>query len=343
MNPALLIRLKPTTPWRIGTGTGARDQAEAVLHSDTLFSAVCSAFDQLGLLEEWLNATVKEYGEPAVRLSSCFPWQRGLMYAPPPAGLWPPPWDGNSHGGRVRWKGARLLPTTVIAGLLKGEYPSEDEWAVDGQSACLVPQNSRSATGPFRVLSRSSSAVDRLTGGQVEVYSTACVQFAPASGLWCCASFSSQATYAIWAPKVEAAFRLLSDNGMGGMRSRGYGRSRMPDFQRGLLPELLFGEGAAVQPGKAWWMLSLYSPAEADTVEWASGDYQTVVRLGRTYGAQASGEVKRASRMISEGSVVIAGQSPVGCARDVGPEGSPHPVYRAGYAVALPIPWRGQK
>ena len=45
--------------------------------------------------------------------------------------------------------------------------------------------------------------------------------------------------------------------------------------------------------------------------------------------------------MVAEGSVLIAGAPPAGTARDVAPEGFAHPVYRAGFAVAIPIPYRG--
>lgn len=331
MNPALLIRLRPSTPWRLSPSSGAGLESSAVLHSDSLYSAVTLAFEQLGLLEEWLNATTAAWPEPAVRFTSAFPWQRGYLYAPPPAGLWPPA----AGTGKVRWKGAKLLPTSVIAGLVAGEAPSEDQWIVDGPSGCLVPAASRSATGPFRTVLRSSAAVDRVTSGNVQPHATVCVQFAPASGLWCAAQFSSQTTYAIWAPKIQAAFRLLADNGLGGMKSRGFGRSRSVDFQPGLLSELLFGASASAAQSEAWWLLSLLSPSERDEVRWAAGHYQLAVRTGRVAG---SGAAKLHSRMVEEGSVVVCGRPPVGTAQNVAPEGSPHPVYRAGYAVALPIP-----
>jgi hypothetical protein len=42
--------------------------------------------------------------------------------------------------------------------------------------------------------------------------------------------------------------------------------------------------------------------------------------------------------MVSEGSVLVASAEPRGAATDVAPEGFPHPVYRAGFALAVPIP-----
>ena len=40
-----------------------------------------------------------------------------------------------------------------------------------------------------------------------------------------------------------------------------------------------------------------------------------------------------------EGSVLLAANSVTGSATDVAPDGFAHPVYRAGFALAIPIPW----
>jgi hypothetical protein len=51
--------------------------------------------------------------------------------------------------------------------------------------------------------------------------------------------------------------------------------------------------------------------------------------------------MKSPTLMIAEGSVLLAGTPELrGAARDSAPEGFPHPVYRAGFAVTVPIPWR---
>jgi len=41
---------------------------------------------------------------------------------------------------------------------------------------------------------------------------------------------------------------------------------------------------------------------------------------------------------VTEGSVVHAASEPRGCAADVAPYGFPHPVFRAGFAVSIPLP-----
>ena len=343
MNPALLIRLRPITPWRIGPDHGALDQSEAVLHSDALYSALCLAFEQLGWLEEWLNATADPYSMPAVRFSSCFPWQRGLLFAPPPLGLWPPPAETPGAASKLRWKGAKLVPTTVIAALLRGEALDEKAWSVDPYSGCLIPTGGRFPTGPFRRMRRSSVAVDRVTGSNIQPWAAGCLQFAPASGLWCAAEFVNATAYAVWAPKLTCAFRLLADSGLGGLRSRGFGRSRTPDLQPGTLRDLLLPGSQADQfapqaTSRSWWLLSLFSPGASDKVAWGSGNYALIERSGRVGSHAGAGLVKKSSRLVKEGSLVVSEGALTGSVRDVAPEGAPHPVWRAGFAVALELP-----
>lgn len=337
MNPALLVRIRPSTPWRLGPESGSMGEAEAVLHSDAVYSAVTLALAQLGWMDEWLAATADPLREPAARFTSAFPWQRNLLYVPPPKGLWPP--EGASS--KVRWKGARFVPSTLVGSLLRGEKFDEEAWTVDGFSACLIPAASRSATGPFRFLFRSMAAVDRVTGGHVLPYVAGCVQFAPASGLWCAVQFATQTAYAVWAPRLQAAFRLLGDSGIGGMRSRGFGRARSVDFQAGLLAEMLLGPKGAPRAGSAWWLLSLMIPSADDPVRWDEGHYEIVKRSGRVGSREGGGLAKRVSRAVGEGSVVVCPAPPRGTIQNVAPDGCPHPVWRAGHAVAIPIPWPG--
>jgi CRISPR/Cas system CSM-associated protein Csm4 (group 5 of RAMP superfamily) len=90
--------------------------------------------------------------------------------------------------------------------------------------------------------------------------------------------------------------------------------------------------------GQSHWMLSLFTPAAADTVDWARGSYTLLSRGGRVDSPAGSGELKKQIQMIAEGSVLIAESAPCGAAPDVAPEGFAHPVFRAGFALAIPLP-----
>src|SRR5947209_10543147 len=110
MSSSVIVRFRPTGPWRFGPDSGARDRVESIFHSDAVFSAVSHAMARIGLLEGWLEATAQmESGVPAVRFSSLFPFQRETLFATPPRSIWPPP-----TSGKIRYKAARLAPLGVV-------------------------------------------------------------------------------------------------------------------------------------------------------------------------------------------------------------------------------------
>ena len=433
MNPGLVVKLRPAGPWRIGSDTGARNRVDTVYHSDSLYSAVCSAMARVGTLEEWLDATARA-AEPAVCFSSCFPYVEETLCVVPPRTVWPPAGAGIS--ARVRWKSARFVPLEIVRGILAGRKIDEFLWSLDGPSECVTPSG---RPGPFRTSVRWSAAVDRLTGA-TERHSTACIEFRAGCGLWLVASFRDEAARDRWQGPVKAALLLLADSGFGGERSRGWGRSEAPEFVEGDLPDMILPPAAAplaaglteeaildrlvaelvggeeavargeekkeeatvaspadlgvcptngtemkseaateqasatimagvavleaeeeavetqleiepvepepqpamalgtVEAPQSHWLLSLYTPAAADTVDWRRGSYTVLTRGGRVESAAGSGGLKKQVQMIAEGSVLTAATAPRGTVADVGPEGFPHPVYRAGFALAIPLP-----
>lgn len=336
MNPGFICRLRPAGPWRIGPPSGARNVCDQIYHSDSLYSALTGAVDQLDSLEEWIGATAGAEGEPAVRLSSCFPYQRDLLFVPPPRILWPPP-----GSGKIRWQGARFVPAGVVAKLVSDQHLDEDRWAIDGATGCLLSSD-RAQSGPFRTSVRTVAAVDRLTGRTVS-HSAACLEFSSDSGLWCAVAFADHAARQRWAAPVKGALHLLADSGFGGERSRGWGRADTPHITEGTLPSLIFEQAAATDEPeeRAWWLLSLFSPSGQDRVDWNRGNYSVMPRSGRIESASAWGAPKRLTRVVTEGSVVISQGPPRGSAVNVAPEGFPHPVYRYGFPLAIAIPMRG--
>jgi CRISPR type III-A-associated RAMP protein Csm4 len=88
----------------------------------------------------------------------------------------------------------------------------------------------------------------------------------------------------------------------------------------------------------AHWLLSLFTPAPEDAVDWRRGNYTVLARGGRVDSPAGSGELKKQIQMVAEGSVVYAPAGPCGSAADVAPEGFAHPVFRAGFAVSIPLP-----
>jgi hypothetical protein len=85
------------------------------------------------------------------------------------------------------------------------------------------------------------------------------------------------------------------------------------------------------------WLLSLFAPAPTDQVDWKRGNYAVLSRGGRVESPAGSGELKKQVHMVAEGSVLFAAPALRGAAADVAPDGFAHPVYRAGFAVAIPL------
>lgn len=356
MNPAFVVRFRPAGPWRIGPDSGARNRVDLIYHSDSLCSAVTHAMGRLGRLEEWLEATVGNPLGPAVRFTSCFPFLDGIQFIVPPRNHWPP-----LPSPKVRWGSARFVPLAVVATLVSEQPLKDSGWYVDGPSECLIPGHEPPHSGPFRVGLRSFAAVDRPSGAAVAVHEAACLEFSTGAGLWAAVEFSGEDSWARWNEPVRAALRLLADCGLGGERSIGWGRSEAPEFTDGTLPEMILpapppaepaaettpegAEAAAPKPAPetGYWLLSMYSPAAEDTVDWQRGSYSIVTRGGRVESPARSGEAKKLLRMVQEGSVLVAEAPPRGAAPDVAPDGFPHPVFRFGFPVAIPVPLRAME
>jgi CRISPR type III-A-associated RAMP protein Csm4 len=326
MNPGLVVKLRPTGPWRSGPDSGARDEVDPLYHSDSLFSAVAWGMESLGQLEPWLDATARNPRGPAVSFSSMFPFLDDVGFVVPPRSVWPP----DPVSGRVRWKGARFIPLSLVGALFSGAPLEEEGWKIDGPSQCLLPAG---RGGVFRTVVRSAAAVDRLSGA-VEPHSVAAIEFFPGAGLWAVLSFADEEARANWAGPLRAAFRLLADAGFGGRRSHGWGRAEEPEFTEGELPDMILSFAGA-ENLNSWWMLSLFTPGADDQIDWNSGNYALMARGGRV---ERAGDRKKDLPMVVEGSVLASVAAPRGAAPDVAPDGFAHPVYRAGFALAIPVP-----
>ena len=97
----------------------------------------------------------------------------------------------------------------------------------------------------------------------------------------------------------------------GGERARGWGHAESPEFIEGSLPGMILPEqsGApaavseaetspvaetiATEPARGYWLLSLFSPAAEDSVDWNRGNYCVVARSGRVESPVRSGDSKK--------------------------------------------------
>ncbi|MCS7025593.1 MAG: hypothetical protein NZV14_12405 [Bryobacteraceae bacterium] len=348
MIPSFVIKLHPISPWRVGLGP-ARETADLIYHSDSLYSAITLAMEQFGWLSDWIAATA-ECDEPDVRFTSCFPFVDDTLFIVPPRNLWPP-----APSPRVRWKSARFVPLTLVLQMLKDpdlRLREEEGWGVDPDSECLLPAVSgQRMRAPFRLAIRRSVSVDRLTGQTTDPTQTACLEFSPGCGLWTGVWYSSEQAATRWDARLKACFRLLADSGFGGQRARGFGRTQPPEFLENAFADLPAVSNdspvsetetpeADASTEHAYWLLSLFSPSKQDQIDWTRGSYSVVTRSGVTASRPRPGQIKQSLQMVVEGSVLFAAKPLKGAVTNVVPEDFPHPVYRSGYAIAVLIPWR---
>ena len=322
--PALLVQLQPITPWRCGAGRAG--EPASLLPSDSLFGAISNAMDRLGWLPEWLAE-----GAPAVRFGSLFPVQNDVFYAPLPESV-------RDYPGlrRVRLEAVRFAPLPAIQDLAAKRF-DESRWVLDLASGCLQSADRAGAGGPYRPLRRQRAAVDRLTGEAAPAVEAEGIEFNHHSGLWTIFAFDTPEAAAPWAPRLKAVFRLLADEGIGGWRAAGWGRSRRPRFREGEAGRLLTQAGwkwPAEPVSGHWWLLGLYAPAESDEVSWDVGAYQTLLRSGFT----PAGAAKPVQRYVREGSVLASDREPRGRLSETEVEGAGHPVVR--YGAGLALPWQ---
>ena len=183
--------MRPVSPWRTGPASGARERVDTLYHSDSLYSAITNTLRLLGgsPLSDWLAATAQNPAGSAVRFSSVYPLFTEHLLVAPPRTAWPP-----QASAKMRWKGARYVPVTLIPQLLAGAPLDEDQWTVDGASECVVPAN---LGGPFKTAIRSSAGVDRLNGNAVP-HSAACIEFQSGGGLWFLVSYADDAARDTW-------------------------------------------------------------------------------------------------------------------------------------------------
>ena len=325
--------MRPTGPWRFGPDSGARDRVDLHLHSDAVYSAVTSAMAQLGTLGRVAGATPRETNPTRRRCVSapCFRFTSETLFVVPPRNLWPPP-----ASIKMRYKGARFAPLAVVEALLNDKPIEEDRWQVDGESACLIPAGW--PAGPFRTGMRSNAGVDRLDQGSIQVHVTACLEFTRDSGLWLAVTFAAMrrgrsgsrgcgARSGCWPIAGWAA----SGRAVGAGRRSRAGINPMRCCSRPLWTEAETGLLAALGVcGRRTRTRSIGSAGQLLD--------RHPVRPHRK--RQPLGRAQAAHAMVAEGSVLVAAQQPRGMVRDVAPEGFPHPVYRSGFALTIPIPWR---
>jgi CRISPR-associated protein Csm4 len=266
-------RLRFPDGLHIGRGTPEVLGAEATVPSDTLKAALQACAVVLGYEQARGRAFLEGF-----RLSSAYPWVGDTRFYPkPPFPLTAE--KAEKEPGKPSpkdWKRVKYLAEPLFLKVLTGEkLDAEVTDAAQFNSGLLWDKKQESSPKAWtetevrtRLQSREQSGKNDPTPFHVDR-----VLFAPGDvGLW----FMVQYLDTAWQPIVEAALRLLADEGLGTDRNVGYGRF-----------EWLDGEAEHIdwkqeKYPKAFISLGLYCPADEvkKALDWDISRFDLVPRGG---------------------------------------------------------------
>ncbi len=299
--------LRPSGPLHLGEREGVRAGSGGFIHSDTLFSALCHGLLLLegrNGLEEFLAA--EQDGQPAVVISSAFPFWQGRCCFPVPA---------NQLPADKRRKRLRFVFQGEFERLLTGQPLGENPDDYSLPAGAVVTRDV-----PRVTVARGGGQAE--TGGLYHVGQTVC---SADTAFFFLVRFGSDA----WRRRLEAALQITCQEGIGGCRSIGLGGFHPPEFTQ---TELAVPEAA-----EAGLLLSLYYPREGESEGLSEGWYNLITRRGYVFSPETRSLRRRPVTMFAEGSVLPRAQR-IGRLIDVTPDPPlmTHRVWRNGLAFTVP-------
>ena len=329
-------------------GIGLEATSERV-RSDTLFSAWMTAYAQLfgGEAVAALLAQFQTAAAPPLQLSSTFIYQQDqehlCFYLPRPHQLPPKYPIGEDFEFAKDYRKLHYLPLAIWK-----RWYQEPQGFDRSDLDTIASQISYSKA--YAIEQVPKVAVDRTTRG-TNFFHTGYVHYRwqlegdevkSQSGLYFLVRFKDSQPIEEPSPlekNLHAALLFLGEEGMGGERSTGAGRFQV---QWQPLPEV-WQSLVAFDGGSHHSLISLFweQPLDVRLLNGASYDVQE--RGGWVTSPFSGRQLRRQSvRMFTEGSVFA--MPPKGQLADVTPqefiqkgEYRPHPIYRSGFALSLPI------
>lgn len=337
----LLVRLKPIAPFHFGRRGIGLEETETILHSDTLFSALCNiwvrCFGQEDLKNRFLPLAKSSESGLSFRISSGFPYAYDVLFFPKPLASLPV-----KNGDRKKIKRCRFISKQLFYDLIHGReiVPSSQErvfwWSEDEQNS-LSTSIKQFIPDQFHIWTETEVprvSLDRVTQAS-NIFYFSKVTFTPGCGLFFLVDVDQSLR-----PDFEMAIRVLGDTGIGGDRTAGYGQFE-PHFSKFSLnvPD----DASQVVS------LSLLAPRDKDELSGFLGKrsaYELIRRDGWIDSPEGRNYRRRACQMFAEGSVINRPTNGImGRLVDVTPTASEvqltHPVYR--YGIGFPVPIRIQE
>lgn len=365
-----LVRMAFTTAehtpsfFHIGGDRKGLDHISPVIHSDTLFSALCHAwvdcYGAADLRNTVLQPTRDTPHDPPLCLSSAFLYDTTTLRFFLPKPLLPPPGHANASvevrriAVRYASQFRRMTSVELTPDLLR--WLTGEEW--DTASAyenfyLHLLQAQRDWAALWVPHWPHANAVSR-DWGHTNTFARGVARLSDKAGYYFLLAYSAQAMATGLPDRLHDVLGTLAELGIGGERSLGLGRWRYEPEEHGTLPvdwvRLL---QLPPQRGVSY-LLSLYAPTTTElhhltTVRAQGSAYQLVPRKG-WFDSPTGIQMKRQScRMLGEGSLVSlpAGTTPRGALLDVSPapwralhdrfSDQWHPIYRSGLAFAVQL------
>jgi len=311
-----------TAPLHLGVREGVLEESLSSIPSDLLFSALCSVYRMLygrQELEEFLN---KQAQQAVLRCSSAFPWQGESYYLPRPRNLDLTKYEFTPKEA----KRVRYMEAALVLRALSGQLCTDDLKACgrEARQGILSGTCETDGSGEHWMFEYDVPRVslDAITSAS-NIYYFSQISLASNAGLYCLVECPDD----FW-KRIQACFRLLAEEGIGGDRSCGKGAFRVEFAGEMEIPQL-------TQP-TSWMLLSLYYPTRDEAAE-LDAEYGLLSRSGYMFSPEESGIRRKSLTMLTEGSVVYAAQCPQGLLADITPPGfTAHRVWRSGQAMFLP-------
>lgn len=317
-----LVELKFTSALHLGKAGIGMEAVETLAHSDTLFSGICYAWSAVygkdaatQLLEGFCS------GSPPFRITSAFPYKDNTYFLPRP--LIPAKLPGDEAEGASVAKELNRLPFVPM-----DVFRQWTRGALGGVEPVPI-KDKLAAAAVYHMVPRVQ--LDRVTCAS-GLFHAGMTVFGKDAGLYCLVDAGEDMKN-----KLEGVFNWLGDSGLGGMRSLGCGKFTARWTKPGGDWDGLLESGRATG---AWCLLSLAHPSpEERRLSLDSASFEIITREGWAASPFTLRQTRRKScKMFAEGSVIP--YLPKGCMVDVTPAGwdsSLHPLYRYGYAFAVPV------
>lgn len=342
-----VLKFRFTTPIHLATARGDYIKGHRYLHSDSLYAAIIQSWATLGM-----TSVLEAYNQGALNFafSSLFPFVESstnepIFFLPRPSQTLQKDPESSLQQQqklrkdykRIEWVDVKLFkewqedPNTPMlkADHLKGRYLTAANWGVDNEDF-MYTQMEPKVTITRDIQESTPYYLERLC-------------FEKGSGWYGLFNGSEEA----W-KVVQSALLFLEEEGLGTDRHQGNGKFKVycaPSDEAKIFHRLLQSKSTT----NYYYNLSLYNPSKLDAIETLLGapqeatfvGYHLVKRGGwlTTYPYQTLR--KQPIHFFKEGSILRfmdTKPSPWDGARvNVAPQEHPHPVWRVGQSLFIPI------